>query len=98
MLKYLEPVTQDTTVKSSLSQRSVKNVKLAMIGHFTTKQISEAKNALWAHCSYNIIGKKQRKNDSNSRSVSETHISHIITTWGEPEKKDCLRTAYSSNK
>ena len=76
----------------ALQSGTVENVKLAMVGHFTTEQISEAKDALWAHCNNDIIGKKQRRNDSNSRSVGESHILDIITAWGKLENKDCLPT------
>ena len=108
----LEPVTEDTTVKSHLSgtlqdthvliepvlsymvyalqSGTVENVKLATVRYFATEQISEAKDSLWAHCNNDIIGKKQRINDTNSRSVSEAHISDIITAWGKLENKDSL--------
>ena len=62
----------------ALLSGTAENVKKAVVGHFTSDQITEAKNVLQEECNIDIIGPKQRRTDSQKRTQKEADCADII--------------------
>lgn len=67
------------------SQDKIRNV---ILGHFTTEQIVEAKDVLWAKADESIIGEKKKRIDSTGRTVKEAHTEDIITALAKLDKAE----------
>ena len=65
-------------VISSMHSGSNDNIKHVVSGHFCASDITTAKNDLWDHCDTNIIGEKQKRKDSSSRSEKDANIQDIL--------------------
>ena len=76
----------------ALQSGSVSNIKNAIIGHFTLDQISQAKDARWIHCGNEIIGEKQTRKDSTSRSAKEAHVSDLLNAWTKLDRAEATPT------
>ena len=72
----------------ALQSGTITNIKNAIIGHFTLDQIIQAKDTLWLHCGNEVIGEKQKRKESNSRSAKEAHVSDLLSAWSKLDRAD----------
>ena len=79
-----------TYVVSSLNTCTPDNIKRAVLSHFTTEKIIDAKNKLWAKSDTTVIGEKARRKDSTIRSEKEAHLSDTISALIKLDKADKL--------
>ena len=69
LLSYVFFASRNSTIES---------IKLAVLGNFSTQDISAAKEKLWDKCDCSIIGEKQKRRDSCVRSEKEANIHDIL--------------------
>jgi hypothetical protein len=77
-------------IVSSLQAGTVENVKKAVLGFFTAKQIGDAKHVLWENASIDIIGRKVARKNTNIRSEENANVDDIISAVQKLDKDDSV--------
>jgi hypothetical protein len=70
----------------SLQTGTVENVKKAVLGFFTAKQIGDAKSKLWEAVKSDIIGRKIARKNTNIRSEENANVDDIVWALQKMDK------------
>ncbi len=81
-----------TYITCGLNSGSASNVKTAVLGHFTSAEIAEAKDALFIAHLADVIGEKKKRVSTAARSNTEANMDDIITAIQQLDNSERMPT------